>query len=70
MIINGAIFEDIPLEDSDVYKSIANNEDTETYIIMKAPEFNEEDKLNISIKVDGKFKELDFYRIAYDSKKK
>lgn len=62
-------FEDIPLEDSDVYKSIANNEDTETYIIMKAPEFNEEDKLNISIKVDGKFKGLDFYRIAYDSKK-
>lgn len=62
-------FEDIPLEDSDVYKSIANNEDTETYIIMKAPEFNEEDKLNISIKVDGKFKGLDFYRIACDSKK-
>lgn len=58
------------MEDSDVYKSIVNKEDTDTFIIIKAPQFSEKDKIKIFINVDGEFKKLDFDRVAYDSKKK
>lgn len=62
------MFKDIPLEESDVYKTILDEEKHETSIIMKADRFSEEDRLNIMIKVDGKFKQLKLSRVANDSK--
>ena len=64
------MFEGIPLEDEDIYKSISNdNGKKDTLLIMKAPPFTENDSLNIKIKIEEKYKELKFCRVPYDSKK-
>lgn len=62
------MFKDIPLEESDVYKTILDEERPETSIIMKAAPFTENDNLHIMIKVEEKFKPLKLSRVANDSK--
>ncbi|AID03029.1 hypothetical protein BE24_12235 [Staphylococcus xylosus] len=62
------MFKDIPLEESDVYKTILDEEKPETSIIMSAAPFTEKDRLNIMIKVEGEFKRLELSRKANDSK--
>lgn len=62
------MFKDIPLEESDVYKTFLNEDKPETSIIMKAAPFSENDKLHIMIKVEEEFKPLKLSRIANDSK--
>ena len=63
------MFKDIPLEESDVYKTFLNEDKPETSFIMKAAPFSENDKLHIKIKVEEEFKPLKLSRIANDSKK-
>lgn len=62
------MFKDIPLEESDVYKTFLNEDKPETSIIMKAAPFSENDELHIMIKVEEEFKPLKLSRIANDSK--
>lgn len=62
------MFKDIPLEESDVYKTILNEKKPETSIIMRAAPFSENDKLNIMVNVEGRFRRLNLSRVANDSK--